>query len=404
MDLATKAPPTKQQIIATNLLAEFVAELKQQKIPISLSQSINFVNAASCMARSQIALKNFYWAGRTSLLSSPAHIHIYNCVFRDYWQGVFADETDEARFLQEIDSETNDGDTDSPDFLDFTENNDIYNCETENSSETPAEQEDSQTLLIRYSPTETLYKKDFAKLTQAEQVEAKHAIDSLKMTAPLRTSRRLKRGKFKSGQLDIKKIAKLATQTSGEPIRQSFLSKHKTNRRIVLLLDISGSMETYARVLLRFAHSTIASQSSIEAFTFGTRLTKITKKLQMKDPDLAISNAAKAVEDWSGGTRLGEMLEQFNNQWGIRGMARGAIVVILSDGWDTGDSQKLTEQMKRLSYVTHKIVWVNPLKATEGYEPLAKGMSAALPFIDNFVEGHSVFSLKKLAELIMWQN
>ncbi|MSY35185.1 MAG: VWA domain-containing protein, partial [Actinobacteria bacterium] len=140
--------------------------------------------------------------------------------------------------------------------------------------------------------------------------------------------------------------------------------------------------------------------TKVEAFALGTRLTRLTRELSTRDPDKAMQRAAGSVEDWSGGTRLGEGIARFNDDWGTKGMARGAIVVILSDGWDRGDPEFLASEMARLSRVTHKIVWVNPLKATDGYAPLARGMAAALPFVDEFIEGHSLDALDRLSAVV----
>jgi uncharacterized protein with von Willebrand factor type A (vWA) domain len=171
-------------------------------------------------------------------------------------------------------------------------------------------------------------------------------------------------------------------------------------RRLVLVLDVSGSMEPYARALLRFTHAAVAGRQKVEAFALGTRLTRITRELSSRDPDRALTRATDRVVDWSGGTRIGACLQQFNDEWGVRGMARGAIVVILSDGWDRGDPDQLAEQMARLSRVAFRIVWVNPLKVTPGYAPLARGMAAALPYVDDFVEGHSIEAMDTLARVI----
>jgi hypothetical protein len=168
----------------------------------------------------------------------------------------------------------------------------------------------------------------------------------------------------------------------------------------VLLCDVSGSMETYARALVRFLHTAVAGRSRVEAFAIGTRLTRITRELSSRDPDTAIAAAARRVVDWSGGTRIGECLREFNDEWGVRGMARGAVVVILSDGWDRGEPEVLGEQMARLHRVAYKVVWVNPLKASPDYAPLARGMAAALPHVDEFIEGHSVASLEHLAAVV----
>jgi uncharacterized protein with von Willebrand factor type A (vWA) domain len=159
-------------------------------------------------------------------------------------------------------------------------------------------------------------------------------------------------------------------------------------------------MEPYARALLRFVQAAVAGRRQVEAFAVGTRLTRITRELGSRDPDRALRQAATRVLDWSGGTRLGDGLAQFNAEWGVRGMARGAVVVILSDGWDRGDPADLAEQLERLSRVAHRIVWVNPLKVTAGYAPLARGMAAALPHVDRFVEGHSLAALEQLAAVL----
>jgi uncharacterized protein with von Willebrand factor type A (vWA) domain len=162
-------------------------------------------------------------------------------------------------------------------------------------------------------------------------------------------------------------------------------------------------MDPYARALLRFLHAAVVGRSRVEAFALGTRLTRITRELSSRDPDAALREATRSVTDWSGGTRLGEGLRVFNDRYGVRGMARGAVVVILSDGWDRGDPGQLAEEMARLRRVAYRIVWVNPLKASPGYAPLARGMAAALPFVDDFVEGHSVAALESLAEVIARQ-
>jgi uncharacterized protein with von Willebrand factor type A (vWA) domain len=173
-------------------------------------------------------------------------------------------------------------------------------------------------------------------------------------------------------------------------------------RKVVLLLDVSGSMAPYARALARFAHAAVAGRrrGQVEVFALGTRLTRITRELTTHDPDAALARAAAAVADWDGGTRLGEGLRAFNDAWGVRGLARGAVVVILSDGWDRGEPAVLGEEVGRLRRVAHRLVWVNPLKASPGYAPVARGMAAAMPHLDEFVEGHSVNALRDLVEVL----
>jgi uncharacterized protein with von Willebrand factor type A (vWA) domain len=175
---------------------------------------------------------------------------------------------------------------------------------------------------------------------------------------------------------------------------------HQRPRRVVLLVDISGSMAPYADALLRFAHAARRGSAPVEVFTLGTRLTRVTRELSHRDPEVALRAVAAAVPDWSGGTRLGVLLRSFLDTWGQRGLARGAIVVVLSDGWERGDPQLLGEQMARLHRLAHRVVWGNPLRARPGYAPLAAGMAAALPHVDAFVAGHSIEALERLAALV----
>jgi hypothetical protein len=215
-----------------------------------------------------------------------------------------------------------------------------------------------------------------------------------------RASRRRRRGRRRDRWPDLRRSLRHALADDGELVLRERLARSTRPRRTVLLCDVSGSMEPYARELLRFLHVAVAGRGQVEAFTIGTRLTRITRELGQHDPDAALARAAAAVRDWSGGTRLGDELAEFNAHWGAPGMARGAVVVILSDGWDRGDPEVLAREMRRLAFLAHRVVWVNPLKATPGYAPLARGMAAALPYVDEFLEGHSVAALEQLAAVI----
>jgi uncharacterized protein with von Willebrand factor type A (vWA) domain len=188
----------------------------------------------------------------------------------------------------------------------------------------------------------------------------------------------------------------------GLPLERAWQRPVDRPRRIVFLLDVSGSMEAYSRGLARFAHAALVSRRSgrVEVFTIGTHLTRVTREMARRDPEAALRAAGRSVTDWSGGTRLGESIRHFNDGWGVRGMARGAVVVICSDGWDRGAPDVMAEEMARLSRVARRVVWVNPLKASPGYVPLARGMAAALPYVDQFVEGHSIRSLEHLARVV----
>jgi uncharacterized protein with von Willebrand factor type A (vWA) domain len=258
---------------------------------------------------------------------------------------------------------------------------------------------DRDVISVRYSRAEVLGARDFAQCTDDELDELYDLIMRMRIGGSLRPCRR-RRPSARRGRPDLRRTVREALRTGGEPMCRVFTEAGDRPRRLVLLLDVSGSMEPYARALVRFVHAAMVGRRDVEAFALGTRLTRLTRELSTRDPDAALSAAALTVTDWSGGTRLGDGLKEFNDSWGVRGMARGATIVVLSDGWDRGEPELMEEQMARLARVTHQVVWVNPLKASPGYEPLARGMAAALPHVDRFLEGHSLNSLKALAEAI----
>jgi uncharacterized protein with von Willebrand factor type A (vWA) domain len=254
-------------------------------------------------------------------------------------------------------------------------------------------------LRARASTQETLRHRDLARLTAAEKAQLAAMLALLQPGLPTRRSRR--RGPSVTGPLDRRRTIRAMLQAGGEPGVPAHRRPRHRPRRVVLLIDVSGSMAPYADALLRFAHVLVRHRpAATEVFTIGTRLTRVTRELSHRDPDLAMADAAAAVPDWRGGTRLGELLREFLNRWGQRGMARGAIVVLLSDGWERGDPELLGQQMRRLHALAHQVVWANPRKARPGYAPLAAGMAAALPSVDAFVEGHSLAALERLAAVV----
>jgi hypothetical protein len=261
---------------------------------------------------------------------------------------------------------------------------------------------DEPVIAVRYSPAEILRHRDFAQLSPAEWAEAERLIAELRLTTDKRRARRLRRAQRRSAQLDLRGSARSAIRTGGEPVRLAWRARSVRPRRLVLLVDVSGSMDSYARALLRFAHAAMRTGDGlhVEAFTLGTRLTRLTRELSLRDPDSALTGAADSVQDWSGGTRLGQCLGEFNDRWGARGMARGAVIVVFSDGWDRGAPEALEREMARIHRLAHRVVWANPLKATPDFAPLARGMAAALPWVDDFIPGHSVAALEQLAAVI----
>jgi uncharacterized protein with von Willebrand factor type A (vWA) domain len=323
-----------------------------------------------------------YWAGRATLVKRPEDIGLYDRAFDAFWLG----DTSVGIVTRPVESVTlaidaGDDDTQAPE-------------------QEGGEQASGPTITLRWSGHEILRHKDFAAYSSSEFDEARRLMADLRLAGALRKSRRLRPSTRRRGRPDVRTTVRRAMRTGGEPIRRGFLEPSTRPRRIVLLCDVSGSMDPYARALVRFLHAAVVGRARVEAFALGTRLTRITRELSSRDPDTAVARAAAAVADWSGGTRLGEGLRSFNDTWGVRGMARGAVVVILSDGWDRGDPAVMAEQMARLSRVAHRVVWVNPLKASPGYAPLARGMAAALPYVDDFVEGHNLAALEELVEVV----
>jgi uncharacterized protein len=246
------------------------------------------------------------------------------------------------------------------------------------------------------SPIEVLRHRDVARMNDSEREELRRLIALLQPEPALRPGRRPEtavRGRIHPGW-----TMRDTLRHGGETVRLRHSRSRPRPRRIVLLVDVSGSMEPYADSLLRFAHAAVRRHPGTEVFTLGTRLTRVTAQLRARDPNTAMAELSAAVPDWSGGTRLGEQLQAFLVRWGRRGCARGAVVVVCSDGWERGDPTLLGEQMRQLSRLAHRVVWVNPHRGLPGFEPRVAGMAAALPYVDTLVAGHSLASFERLAD------
>ena len=250
-----------------------------------------------------------------------------------------------------------------------------------------------------YSDVELLRDKDFAEYTDAERAVARAIIARLAVRGPRRRSRRLRPVRRRGPRPDIQRTVRESLRHAGEPLDRRWRAPSTAPRPLVLVCDVSGSMAPYARMLLQYLQAAVATRRRVEAFAFGTRLTRQTRELAVRDPDRALERAAAAVSDWSGGTRIGASLGELNRVHGRR-LGRGAIVVVLSDGWDRGEPAVLAAEMARLRRSAHRVIWLNPLKAAHGYEPLARGMAAALPHTDHFLAGNSLRSLEELADLL----
>jgi uncharacterized protein with von Willebrand factor type A (vWA) domain len=323
-----------------------------------------------------------YWAGRATLVRRPEDVAAYDEVFASIFDGQ-TPSTSAPAVVETVTRAVDDAAAGEA-----------------GATGTDAPPLEGPMVALRWSDAEVLRRKDFADCTAEELAEIHRRTANLQVAATPRRSNRLRPTRRPRGHIDLRTTVRRSLRSSGEPLRWAYRAPGERARRLVLLCDVSGSMEPYARALVRFAHVAVSRGSQVEVFTLGTRCTRITRQLRTHDADAALAAAGESVADWSGGTRLGEGVRAFNERWGASGMARGAVVVVLSDGWDRGDPTVLAEQMARLHRLAHRVVWVNPLKASPGFAPSAQGMAAALPYVDELVEGHSFASLEALVGLV----
>jgi hypothetical protein len=323
-----------------------------------------------------------YWAGRLTLCGNADDVERYDRVFAAYFGDRprtvtrrHAVPAAQLRLVQSADSVEGPGSGDE-------------------------DVDDSTSIAATASRAEVLRRRDIASLSAADRAAMHRLLAAFRLRGDLRRTRRT--APAHKGRVDPHRTLRRLMQAGGEPVRPARRDRLDRPRRVVLLVDISGSMSGYADALLRFAHAASHRDRGpqTEVFTIGTRLTRVTRELAHRDPDVALKAIAASIPDWSGGTRLGSLLKEFLDQWGQRGLARGAIVVVLSDGWERGDVRLLGEQMARLHRLAHRVVWANPRAGRPGFAPLAAGMAAALPSVDDFVSGHSVAALEQLARLV----
>lgn len=360
------------------LAVSFARLLRKLEIQTPLDSVLTFVNSLEAVGITDRS--SVYWAARATLVRRPEDIPDFDKAFKVFWEHRESppqDEEETLRIQLVTDAEEEEGDADGV-----------------------ADRSDDPIITLRFSGVETLGSKDFAAYSDDEMRLSQKYMSMLRMAGPPRRSFRTTHSPKRGTRPDVRRTVRASIAAGGEPVRRHWQHPGDRSRRIVFLLDVSGSMEPYARALVRYVYAGVAGRQRVEAFTLGTRLTRITRELGSRDPDKALRAAGERVQDWSGGTRLGETLRLFNDEWGIRGMARGAIVIILSDGWDRGEPDLLAEQMQRLQRAAFRLIWVNPLKVTPGYAPLARGMAAALPYVDEFVEGHSLDALEQLTKVI----
>ena len=260
--------------------------------------------------------------------------------------------------------------------------------------------DEAPTVPAAWSDVEFLREKDFSQYTDEEVALARELIAWLARRGPTRLSRRTHAVRRRRGhQPDLRRVVRASLRTGGEPVHRHWRAPRRRPRPAVLICDVSGSMTPYARMLLQYMQASVAARRRVEAFAFGTRLTRITNELEGRDHDRALGRAVAAVADISGGTRIGAALAELNRAHGRR-VGRGAVIVILSDGWDRGEPELLEAEMARLRRSAHRLVWLNPLAAHPDFEPLTRGMRAAVPHTDELLAGNSLASLEELARIL----
>ena len=356
------------------VLLGFTRALTAAGVPVTPDRAHGFVEATAIVGLGD--QQATYWAGRATLCAGPDDLTRYDQVFEAWFdpRGELPRRREaglpmpSAPALPSVDDQTGDGEA------------------------------DGDVLRAAATTSDVLRHRDVASLDAGERQRLAAMFATLRPTAPVRRTARHEH--WHRGRLDASRTLRDSLRRMGEPGELAWRRRRVRSRRVVLLVDVSGSMSAYADALLRLSHRFVTVQPRVEVFTLGTRLTHVTRALRHRDADRALIAAGDVVPDWSGGTRLGETMRVFLDRWGQRGMARGSVVVVFSDGWERGDAALLGEQMARLQRIAHRVIWVNPHRGKPGYEPLQQGIAAALPHVDDFVAGHSLAAFEELVEVV----
>jgi uncharacterized protein len=377
---------------ALERLIGFGRELRRRGLPVGTGRIATFCRSAAALGA--LDRTGLYWAGRASLISRPEDAQTFDAVFEEWFRGGVRIELDLGRHLPGAGLER---DLDELQGLVVEEDRVVAReWHALDESEEPVGE---AAIRIVASAVELLRNKSFADLTEQERRRVAGVIRRLGVSVPRRRTRRL-RPAAGGARFDVRRTLRRSLRTQGEPFHRAWRARATRTRPLVLILDVSGSMSPYARALMQFAFAAMAAGRRVEVFCFGTRLTRVTRTLKTKDPDRAMREIGRHVADWEGGTRIGASLKTLLDEWGQRATIRGSVAVICSDGLERGEPDVLRVQMARLRRLAHRVVWVNPLKGSPRYEPLARGMAAALPSIDVFLPGHDLESLEELSRAL----
>lgn len=355
------------------MLVAFSRTVRHAGVAVTLDRTQAFVRAASIADAGE--RQGVFWAGRCKLCSSPEDLERYDAAFRAWFSVLDLPSLHSEPSMRSVERASL-----AP-------------------GESAAQRSEDQVASALASADEVLRHRDIAQLSAAERRSLAKLFAELRVDPARRRSPR--RGRSHRGEIDPRRTLHEQLRRAGEPGPLSHRRPRTRARRIVLLVDVSGSMEPYADSLLRLGHRmSQAVPGRVEVFTIGTRLTRVTTALRLRDPEDALKAAGQSVPNWSGGTWLGESIRAFILRWGQRGMARGSVVVIASDGWERGDPRLLGEQVARLQRLAHAVVWMNPHRGKVGYQPVQGGIAAVLPYVDQLVAGHSLASFAELLKVV----
>lgn len=394
-------------LIAGNLIA-FGRRLRAAGIPVGPGQVMNMVEAVSAID----ALKrdDFYTAAMATVVTKPEHRAVFDREFTQFWRELMGAE---PVALEDFTATTAPVEPPLPEVSKKRKKTEASNATAEEEktvlavteAEADSQQDEQEEMevppedILLFSAREVLRRKDFSLCSPEEIAEARRIIEAMNWNLGVRKTRRMVKANAGRG-IDQRRTMRHSMRHGGIPMDLKRQNRKERTRPLVLICDISGSMDRYSRLLLRFVHALGQGLDSTEVFVFGTRLTRITRELRRRDVDAAINDVVSSVEDWSGGTRIGEAIKTFNFKWARRVLRSGATVVVISDGWDRGDPKLLGREMARLQRSCRRLIWLNPLLGAAGYQPLTQGMKAALPYVDEFLPVHNLQSLEALSDIL----
>jgi uncharacterized protein with von Willebrand factor type A (vWA) domain len=365
-------------------------DLRHRGLPVGTGRILTFVRGVEAIGLTDRA--SLYWTARATLVASRGDLELFDEAFDTWFRTLRLDGEPERSLEYDLPPDPEDVE------LDGGAPGEALGMATALDGQTPGTEstDDEAALRMVASAVEILRQKSFAYLSEDERQRVARLIRELTIHVPIERTRRMHAAN-KGAALDVRRTLRRSLRTQGEPFDRAWRARRTRTRPLVLILDVSGSMAPYSRALLQFGYAAMAAGRRVEVFCFGTRLTRVTRVLRTKDPDRAMHEISRIVADWEGGTRIGESLKSLLDGWSQRAALRGAVVVLCSDGLERGDPQLLRMQMARLRRLAYRVVWANPLKGSPRYEPLARGMAAALPSVDVFLSGHNLESLEALA-------